>query len=97
MRGAVDALAAGPPEDPHAARRRPLETEHEAKQRRLAATVRARDRDELACVDAQGDILENTNAGPIAERDALELDDRRHVRHPSAFWSAARFDRMTEK
>ena len=79
MRGAVDALAARPAEDAHAARRRTLETEHEAKQRRLAAAVRAGDRDELAGVDAQGDILEHTNAGPVAERDALELDDGRHV------------------
>ena len=84
-------------EDPHGSRRRALETEHEAEQRRLAPAVRAGDRDELAGVDRERDILENTNAGPVAERDAVELDDRASLWHPSAFWSAARFERMTEK
>ena len=50
-----------------------------------------------ALTSQQARIVEDTNARPVAERDALELDDGRHAWHPSAFWSAARFDRMTEK
>ena len=97
MRGAGDALAAGLPEDEHAAGGRTLETEYEAEQRRLASPVRARDRDELACVHAERDVVENENAGPVAERDSLELDNGSYIWHPSAFWRAARFDRMTVK
>ncbi len=85
-------------EDAHRSRDRTLETEHEPEKRRLAAAVRPGDRDELSGADLERDVLEDANAGPVAERDAVELDDRGgQGLHPSAFCRAARFDRMTEK
>ena len=81
-------------EEERLARRRPLETEHEAHQRRLAAAVRAGDRDELACFDSEVHVREHGAATVVGERDVAQLDC---YRHPSAFRSAARFARMTEK
>ena len=46
-------------EEQHRARRRPLEPEHEPQQRRLAAAVRAGDRDELALLDREVDVREH--------------------------------------
>ena len=85
------------PKTAHRSRCRALEAEHEAEQGRLAAAVRPGDRDELARADPERDVLEHPNARPVAERDAVELDDGSSARHPSAFCSAARFARMTVK
>ena len=65
-------------EDAHRSRCRALETEHEPEQGRLAAAVRPGDRDELAGADRERDVLEHPDARPVAERDAVELDDRGH-------------------
>ena len=98
MRAAVAALAGGLAEHAHGALARALEPEHEPQQRRLAAAVRPCDRDELARRDRERDVLEHADAGPVAERDAVELDDGiAQLVHPSAFRRAARFARMTEK
>ena len=91
--------AAGEPrrrlaEEEGLARRRPLEAEREAHQRRLAAAVRSGDRDELARLDGEVHVLEHGTASVVGERDVAQLD---RYRHPSAFRSAARFSRMTEK
>ena len=69
-RGAVRRLA----EEERAPQRRPLEAEDEPHERRLAAAVRAGDRDELALADPERDVLEHALARPVAERDAVELD-----------------------
>ena len=98
MRAPVAALARRLAEHAHGALARALEPEHEPQQRRLAAAVRPRDRDELARRDRERDVLEHADPGPVAERDAVELDDGiAQLVHPSAFRKAARFARMTEK
>ena len=95
---AAATLAGRLAEHAHRARARALEPEHEPEQRRLAAAVRAGDRNELARRDRERDILEHADAGPVAERDAVELDDgAAQLVHPSAFRRVARFARMTEK
>ena len=48
--------------------------------------------------DGERDVLEHPDARPVAERDAVELDDGiAQLVHPSAFRRVARFARMTEK
>ena len=81
-------------EEERLARRRPLEPERQPHQRRLAAAVRTGDRDELARLDGELDVLEHRPAAVVGERDVAQLD---RYRHPRAFRSAARFSRMTEK
>ena len=53
---------------------RSLEPEEDPHERRLAASVRAGDRDELALAEREVDSLEHALPGPIAEGDASELD-----------------------
>ena len=87
-------LVAGSPKrraSPDDGRSRPSASAH---QRRLAAAVRPGDRDELARLDGEADVLEHGPAPVVGERDVAQLD---RYRHPSAFRSAARFSRMTEK
>jgi hypothetical protein len=74
-----------------------LETEHEPDQRCLAAAVRACDPDELPLFDAQIDIAQDGRTGCVGESQVAELDRRLDYRQFSAFRSAARFSRMTEK
>jgi hypothetical protein len=80
--------------DVHGPGTRPLEPEDEPHQRRLAAAVRARDRDELARLDAQRHVLEHVGAAWVGERHAVERDP---YRHPSAARSARRFDCIAVK
>ena len=48
--------------------------------------------------DGERDVLEHPDTCPVAERDAVELDDGiAQLVHPSAFRRVARFARMTEK
>ena len=55
-------------------RLRLLEPEQDAQQRRLAAAVRAGDRDELALLDRRGSTSRSTGGPPgIGEADALQL------------------------
>ena len=54
--------------------RRPLEAEREPQQRRLAAAVRAGDRDELALLDAQVDVSQHRRPLAVGEVDAVELE-----------------------
>ena len=54
--------------------RRTLEAEDDAEQRRLPAPVRPRDRNELSLRDPQVDVFEHALPGPVAERDAIQLD-----------------------
>jgi hypothetical protein len=54
--------------------RRLLESEQDPKQRRLAAAVRAGDRDELADADAEVDVAQHGRTVPVCERDLPELD-----------------------
>ena len=75
-------------------RRRLLEAQRQAHERRLAAAVRARDRDELARLDGEVDALEHGPAAVVRERDVAQFDGYGHA---SAFRNAARFSRMTEK
>ena len=73
-------------EEQHASARRPLEPEREPQQRRLAAAVRAGDRDELAVLDAQVDAGEHRPAARVGEVDAVELERLAATRAPSAAW-----------
>ena len=50
--------------------------------------------DELACFDREVHVLEHGATSVVGERDIAQLDC---YRQPSAFLSAARFSRMTEK
>ena len=52
------------------------------------------DRDELARLDGEVTCSSDRLAAVVGERDVAQLD---RYRHPSAFRSAARFARMTEK
>ncbi len=61
-------------EDAHGAGSRPLEPEDQPQERRLAAAVRAGDRDELPRRDLEGDVLQHRDARPVGERDVAELD-----------------------
>ena len=79
LREVADAPAVGErpsrlAEQPHLTARRALEAEREPEQRRLAAAVRAGDRDELAGLDAQRDVVEHARALRVREVDVLELE-----------------------
>ena len=81
-------------EEESLARRWTLEPERQPHQRRLAAAVRPCDRNELARLDGEADVLDDRLTAVVGERDVAELD---RYRHPRASRSAARFSRMTEK
>ena len=81
-------------EEESLARRWTLEAERQPHQGRLAAAVRACDRDELARFDGEADVLDDGLPAVVGERDVAQLD---RYRHPRASRSAARFSRMTEK
>jgi hypothetical protein len=61
-------------EQPHAAPRRLLESQHEPQQRRLAAAVGARDRQELTRLDPEVDPLQDRRSVRVGEVDACQLD-----------------------
>ena len=86
--------------DPASPRRRPREPEHEPDHGRLAAAVRAGDRDELALRHGDAHVLEHRLARSVGEGDALELDrGLPHFRqlHPRPSRNASRFARITVK
>ena len=79
MREVPDPVAVAHPvcglaEQPRRPGNRFLQPESDAQKRRLAASVRARDRHELARVDLQADSAENLRPARVSERDLLELD-----------------------
>ena len=55
-----------------ASRGRFLEPHNEPDERRLAAAVRARDRDELAPVDLEVDVAQHGRAVPVGKRRTVE-------------------------
>ena len=67
-------LRAGSPYSEHLPARRPLEAEREPEQGRLAAAVRAGDRDELALLDAQVDVLQHLRPLAVREVDPGQLE-----------------------
>ena len=81
-------------EEERVARRRPLEPERQPHQRRLAAAVRAGDRDELPGLDGE---VTCSSTGCRRCRRTRRRAARPLRGMPSAFRSAARFSRMTEK
>src|SRR5438093_876286 len=68
-------LAAELVEEAGAAAARPLEPHDEPYERRLSAAVRPREGDELALRDLEVHVAEDVRSVPVAEGDALELDD----------------------